>query len=111
VKSDLVSAEETLRKHDEKARLAVSIAAETFGWRAAQVGRLLVLPGISTQRRRVDRHAAVMNIAYPARGAELRRWLSAPAGAVSGLLFIPVDRARRGAAVSRKRVRRPALSR
>lgn len=112
VKSDLVSAEETLRKHDEKARLAIGIAAETTGWQAARVARLLILPGLSTQRRRVDRHAAVLNVAYPARGHELRRWLAAPSGAIAGLLFLAVDRSSGGAAaITGKRVRRPAPSR
>jgi len=84
VKTELVSVEETLRKHDEKARLAPGIAAERFGWRAVGTGRLLVLPSRATSRRQVTRQAAVFEVAYPLRGLELRRWLGAPAGASGG---------------------------
>src|SRR3954454_3286763 len=44
VKSEITSVEATLRKHDEKARLAPRIAEERFGWHAEAVGRLLVMP-------------------------------------------------------------------
>jgi transcriptional regulator with XRE-family HTH domain len=108
VKTELVAVDETLRKHDEKARLAPKIVAERFGWRPVAVARLLVLPSLSTQRRRVDRHAAVMNAAYSVRGLAARRWLSNPTGPADSLLFVELGRAgaNRGA-VSRKRIRRP----
>jgi transcriptional regulator with XRE-family HTH domain len=108
VKTDLVVVEETLRKHDEKARLAPKIAAEQFGYRPIAVARVLVLPSRSTQRRRVDRHAAVMNAAYPLRGVGIRRWLSNPSGPAAGLLFAELERAGpKRVALSRKRIRRP----
>lgn len=108
VKTDLVAVEETLRKHDEKTRLAAKIAGERFGWRATAAARLLVLPSVSTQRRRVERHAAVMDSAYPLRGVALRRWLGTPSGSIAGLLFVDVEFGRgRVAATSRKRIRRP----
>ena len=92
VKSELVSVEETVRKLDEKVRLARRIAREaTFlppDEIPADVGRLLVMPPTSTARRRVARHAAVLDTAFPLRGTALRRWLSAPVGSASGLLFI-----------------------
>lgn len=105
VKTELVSIEETLRKHDEKARLAARIASEQLGWNARHVARLLVLPALSTARRRVERHAAVISAAYPMRGTQLRAWLAAPtAPAVAGVLFIGAgaDAHRAG----RKRIRR-----
>lgn len=105
VKTELVGVEETLRKHDEKVRLAGRIAAERFGWPAQAMGRLLVLPSLATPRRRVARHAAVMGAAYPARGSELRRWLKAPNGKpLAGLLFFGDPSRHR--AVARKRVSR-----
>lgn len=110
VKTELVVVEETLRKHDEKARLASRIAGERFGWRPAAVARLLVLPSLSTQRRRVDRHAAVMGAAYPLRGVVLRQWLANPAGPAAGLLFQELGReagTERQIPLSRKRIRRP----
>ena len=61
VKSELISVEETLRVHDAKLRLAPRIAAERFGWQATATARLLVLPDLSTARRRVLRHRAVLD--------------------------------------------------
>ena len=110
VKTELVAVEETLRKHDQKARLGARIAAERFGWEARAVGRLLVLPSLSTPRRRVERHAAVMDVAYPLRSVSLRRWLEAPGGAAAGLLFLDVSSgaAKGRSAIARKRIRRRA---
>jgi transcriptional regulator with XRE-family HTH domain len=88
IKTELVSIEATLRKHDEKVRLAPAIAVERFGWRAAAVGGVVVLPPDRTERRRVDRHAAVLMRALPVRGHDLRRWLQRPAGPVAGLWFV-----------------------
>jgi len=44
LKTELTSIEETLRRHDAKARLGAKIARERFGWEAQTIGRLLVLP-------------------------------------------------------------------
>lgn len=108
VKTDVVSVEETLRKHDEKVRLAGRIVGEQFGWRPQAVGRLLVLPGLATPRRRVERHAAVLRVAYPARGAAVRAWLRNPGGPMSGILFLQPTGARLEDGVGRKRIRRRA---
>jgi transcriptional regulator with XRE-family HTH domain len=105
VKTELTSVEETLRKHDEKARLAAGIARKQLGWHASGVARLLALPELSTARRRVERYRAALDAAYPQRGQELRRWLRAPSGGRSGLLFLAAgSRDRRHRAVSRKRI-------
>ncbi len=91
-KTELVSIEATLRKHDEKVRLAPKVAAERFGWRARMVGGVVggvvVLPSDRTQRRRVDRHAAVLERALPDRGDVVRAWLRMPVGPMAGLLFV-----------------------
>jgi transcriptional regulator with XRE-family HTH domain len=108
VKTRLTSIEETLRRHDAKARLAAQVVAERFGWRPVRVARLLVLPDDTTARRHVRRHEAVLGSAYPLRGRELRAWLRAPAGSVAGLAFLPPTkegRALRGP-VSRRRISR-----
>ena len=114
VKSELVSIEETLRRHDTKARLAGRIATARFGWRARSVARLLVLPDATTPRRRVVRHDAVLGRAYPLRGFEARGWLASPRSAEGLLLFVasPATNRARGsrAAPTRKRVRRTAPS-
>jgi transcriptional regulator with XRE-family HTH domain len=107
VKTELVAIESTLRKHNEKVRLAARIAREQLGWNCLGTARLLVLPSVSTARRRVDRHAAVMEVSYPLRGTALRRWLAAPVDAQSGLLFMDVEHAQRKGrcSISRKRIR------
>jgi len=109
MKTELTSLEETLRRHDAKQRLAAGVAADRFGWdRPSAVCRLLVVPALTTPRRHVARHAAVLNLAYRLRGDDARRWLRSPDGAPSLLLFAPVTRGVRGRrdAVSRRRVRR-----
>lgn len=89
VKTELTSVEETLRKLDAKVRLAGRSATDRFNWRATMVGRLLVLPDVTTARRRVMRAAAVLDVALPARGAAVTEWLRRPAGSMAGLLFLP----------------------
>jgi transcriptional regulator with XRE-family HTH domain len=90
LKTELTSIEETVRRHDAKARLAARIALDRFGWRAGAVARLLVLPDARTPRRQVERFAKVLGRAYPARGRAVRNWLASPAGSMSGLLFLTV---------------------
>jgi len=95
LKTELTSIEETVRRHDAKARLGARIAHDRFGWRASSVARLLVLPDERTPRRQVERFAYVLGRAYPIRGRDLRAWLTAPADPVSGLLFLtPADQGR-----------------
>lgn len=109
VKTDLPSAEATLRKLDEKTRLAPKIARERFGWQAVAIGRLLVTPDANTLRRRVARHSALFSRALPARNVAVRRWLSQPSGGLAGLWF--VSNRDGGVAISAartaERVRRP----
>ncbi|MGI8927837.1 MAG: helix-turn-helix domain-containing protein [Candidatus Limnocylindrales bacterium] len=109
VKTDLPSGEATLRKLDEKARLAAKVARDRFDWRARSVSRVVVMPESKTLRRRVSRHSALFQAALPARNVEIRRWLARPSGQLAGLWFfsgrdsgVPISTIRR-----RERVRRP----
>jgi hypothetical protein len=88
IKSELTSIEETIRRHDAKTRLAARVASQRFGWDAAHVARLLVLPDERTPRRHVERHSVVLDRAYSTRGRALRAWLTKPVGSVSGLMFL-----------------------
>ncbi len=108
VKSELVSIEATLRKLDEKARLASTIVFRTMGWRPRTVGRVLVIEGLSSARRQVERHTAVVDTSLPARAAEIRRWMRRPAGPLGGVWFISLTRPVRvkQRPVGRRRVRR-----
>jgi transcriptional regulator with XRE-family HTH domain len=73
---------------DRKTRLAVDVARDR-GWQVRSVSRLLVLPDDRTARRRVQQHSATFDATLPARTAEVRRWLAAPAGTLAGVLFLP----------------------
>lgn len=68
VKSDLTTVEGTIRKHDEKIRLAPTIVRRRFGMTVRRVVGLLVLSSTMTARRRVVRYATVLDGAYPLRG-------------------------------------------
>ena len=107
IKTDVTSAEGTLRRHDEKGRLGSEIAFGRFGWRTRSVSRLLVLPDASTARRRIARHDALFRRAYPLRGPDLRVWLRRPTGTVGGLLFMSLTKTVGGRRElsSRRRVR------
>jgi hypothetical protein len=84
VKSDLTSAEQTQRKHDEKVRLAPGVVREREGWRPQLVGRVLVLPESRTARRST----------YPLGQREVRAWLRRPVGPMDGIVFLPVTSGR-----------------
>jgi transcriptional regulator with XRE-family HTH domain len=105
VKTALMSVEETLRKHDEKARLAPRIAAQEIGWRSMTVARLLVLPDLATPRRRVARHETVIGTTYWLRGRQLRQWLVAPSGPMGGLLFLDQQGLSKRSSIVRRRIR------
>jgi transcriptional regulator with XRE-family HTH domain len=88
IKSELTSAEETLRRLDVKVRLAPQVAVQRLGWRPAKVARLLVLPADRTSRRRVAAHSGIMARAFPTATAAVRHWLRHPSGSIAGLLFV-----------------------
>lgn len=92
LKSELVSLEETLRRLDQKVRLGAAVADERLGWKATSVSRLLVLPESTTTRRRLAMHAAVLGVALPSRGVELRHWLRSPSGTCAGIGLVPSTR-------------------
>ncbi len=96
IKTDLPSVEATLRKLDEKARLAPSIARERFGWQVRTTARLLVLPDERTLRRRVERHRDLLDGVFPTRSVGVRRWINKPSGSISGLWFVTVTNPGRG---------------
>ena len=88
VKTEVPSAEATLRKLDEKVRIAAAVARDRFGWLAKTVSELLVLQDTSTNRRRIAMHAPLFDSALPDSGTHVRRWLASPSGRLVGLLFL-----------------------
>jgi transcriptional regulator with XRE-family HTH domain len=86
IKSVMPDAQAMLAALDRKNRLAARIARER-GWLPVSVSRLLIIEEGSTARGRVARLGAMLDAAYPDRGARVRQWLRAPAGTISGILF------------------------
>ena len=110
VKTDLPSGEQLGRKLDEKARLAPSIVSDRLGWRPTVVGRVVVMPELMRLRRAFARMASSLGRMFPAGGHEVRQWLRAPVGPMSGAWFL--SSTRRGTTRRRRgpgqRVRVPA---
>lgn len=104
VKSELASVEATLRKHDEKVRLAPRLVRQRAGWTPRIVGRILVLPESRTARRHLERAGPMLDANYPLRSRELRAWLRAPVGSVGGVLLLTDTT---GRSASRRIVRPP----
>jgi hypothetical protein len=90
VKSGIWNVEETIRRHDVKARLAIRIVEERFGWRPRLMVRVLVVPDNTTVRRQVERHAPTFGSVYPGRTRDFGHWLQRPASAVGSLVFLPL---------------------
>ncbi len=88
VKSEIGSLEETNRVLDMKERLAPKIAEARFGWRPRVLGRILIVPGTTSTKRILERHAATMNAIYPARTNEVKAWLRAPTASIRGIWFM-----------------------
>jgi hypothetical protein len=88
IKTELGSVEGLLRPLDAKVRLAPSVAAERFGWKAERVGCVVVFPESGAVRRQLARHATVFDAAFGARSREVRRWLRKPAGELRGRWFL-----------------------
>jgi Holliday junction resolvase-like predicted endonuclease len=93
VKSVLPDVQATLFVLDRKTRLALEIARE-HGWLGRGVGRVLVVRGTRTARRRVEQHAEIFRTAAPARSVAVKRWLRSPdpVRPFSGLWFVTDDR-------------------
>ena len=88
VKSRLLDVQDLFSTLDRKTRVVPPLLARERGWRATAVGRLVVLPGTSGQRKAVARHEAVFAATLPARSPEVTRWLRHPRGALAGLWFV-----------------------
>lgn len=95
LKTEITSAEEMLRRHDLKVRLAPRLCHERFGVTPAAIGRLLVVTDTSANRVRAARLSPLLAGAYSLRGTSVRGWLAHPTGPMGGLLFL--DTARGGA--------------
>jgi hypothetical protein len=101
VKTEITSAEETLRRLDVKVRLGAELARERFGLPVTRVVPLLAVLDTTSNRHRVARLAPLFYPAFPNRSADLRDWLANPGTPSGGLLFVRVARrSTRGAGMS-----------
>ncbi len=107
VKASVPDSQATIHGVDRKTRLGRQIVADR-GWEIRDVSRLLVVAATTTSRRRIGRLATTYDVALPARGATVRRWLAQPAGPLAGLLFVASDShaSAKRHAPGRERVRR-----
>jgi len=90
IKTEIASAEELLRRHDEKVRLGPKLARDRFGMAPGSVTRLLVLANRTANRTRLARLEASVGATYPARGRVVRDWIADPSAtaAMHGLLLL-----------------------
>jgi transcriptional regulator with XRE-family HTH domain len=101
IKTEITSVEETIRKHDQKSRLALGgLARNRLGWSPEIIGRFLAVPEDATIRRLIERHEATFSAAYPLRSRAVRRWLVDPSANAAGVWFLS---AKPGGLDSRKR--------
>ena len=85
VKSVILDLQALISTLDRKVRLVPKLLAEQRGWVAERVGRLVYAPATTRNRNVVGRHEASLRFAYPMRGADARRWLVHPVGAMAAL--------------------------
>ena len=88
VKTQIVDVQELLSTLNRKVRVVPSGVAADLDWRPSSVGCLVVLPEETRARAAIARHEAVFAAALPSRNVEVRRWLRAPAGPITGILFL-----------------------
>jgi hypothetical protein len=94
---------------DRKCRVVPPLVARERGWRAAAIGRLLIVEDRSTARRVVAAHPQTFDTVLPGRTRSARTWVEAPDGPLGAVWFLSSTnavRGNRGSATS-GRVRRP----
>jgi transcriptional regulator with XRE-family HTH domain len=109
LKTGIFEVGRTVSKLDEKARIAAA-EARRFGWHVRRVVVALVVADSTTNRRRVEAHAAAFG-RFSFRGREALAWLRRPDGVPRGglLLFVPLSdlRGTHVRRAGRQRVRHP----
>jgi hypothetical protein len=111
VKSELTDLQATCRSIDTKRRIVPGLVSRERGWRARNLGVVIVLPDTRGQRKAVDRRASIFAAGFPWRTVEVKRWIARPAGTMSGVWFlnsaIPTGAKRQSGGQTRVRRHRP----
>jgi transcriptional regulator with XRE-family HTH domain len=112
LKTELVDLEDLLTAMDRRMRLATTVARQR-GWEATSVGCWVVIAEADADRRRVERHRAMLRSAFPANGHDMRAWLRSPAGRIAALSFWANDSrgSTTGSMATPKRVRAASVGR
>jgi transcriptional regulator with XRE-family HTH domain len=113
VKTRIYDVQRLIAGVDRKARLVGRLLRDERGWVATDVARLVVVPELTANRSLVAAHAALFDVALPARSREVRTWLHKPAGSLRGVWFLSSSNTIGGiqVQVGRQRVRVPRHAR
>jgi transcriptional regulator with XRE-family HTH domain len=88
VKSRFTDLQAMLLSLGRKLRLVPGIVREELGWDVAAVGRIIVVSGTAHNRSVAAVHRSIFDASFPARAADLRRWLRGPSGPIAGIWFV-----------------------
>jgi transcriptional regulator with XRE-family HTH domain len=88
IKTRVVDIQDLHAAIDRKVRVVPKLVAKERGWRAAIVGKLLVVKGTDANRDGVRRHAATFDATFPSRSRAARRWIGDPIGPLAALWFV-----------------------
>lgn len=104
VKTRLPDVQDVHATFDRKLRIVPDAVARDRGWRAARVGRVLIVADARTNHRVVAAHAATFASSFPDRGRAARAWIRDPDRDLSAIWFLPYPNEAR-CYVGRSRVR------
>lgn len=88
VKSVFADLGAMLQSLARKLRVVPGLVRKERGWDAAAVGRIVVVAGTNANRAVVAAHPSIFDASFPARSMQVRSWLRAPSGPISGIWFV-----------------------
>jgi hypothetical protein len=91
VKSRLMDLQELFATFARKRRVVPRLVAAELGWVPTAIGSIIVVPGSRQSRSIVRAHAAMFDVNYPARTADVTRWIRRPQNHLAGVWFVPPD--------------------
>jgi DNA-binding XRE family transcriptional regulator len=92
VKTRLVDVQDLLGTLNRKVRVVPGLLSAERGWRAAVVGRAVVMPSSSALHAAIAARRATFAVALPARNRDLARWLAEPTAPIAALWFVRATR-------------------
>lgn len=89
IKTRLVDVQDLHATFDRKLRIVPKLVARERGWRAAVIGRILVVADTHGNRDVPRRHRGTFETRFPARSRAARRWIRDPVGDLAAVWFLP----------------------